>query len=123
MTTIRVWTNYLKSGDQPTPQVQAMDLEEYLRGVVPHEMSPSAPLEALKAQAVAARTFAMGTLLPNGRPRHGDTADVCITDHCQAWSAQTFPSSDAAVLSTAGQYLRVCLKSSLAPRGRTGTRP
>ena len=34
-------------------------LEEYLYGVVPHEMSNSWPIEALKAQAVAARTYAV----------------------------------------------------------------
>ena len=113
MITIRVWTNYAKSGDQPTPQVQLMDLEEYLRGVVPYEMSPSNPLEALKAQAVAARTYALATLpsseedlRPDGHPRHGDMADVCTTDHCQAWSAKTYKSTDAAVLYTAGQYLK-----------------
>jgi hypothetical protein len=33
-------------------------LEEYTKGVVPYEMSDSFPLEALKAQAVAARTYA-----------------------------------------------------------------
>ena len=108
MTTIRIWTNYAKSGDQPPPQVQAMDLEEYLCGVVPHEMSPSAPREALKAQAVAARTYALATIRPDGRPRHGDAerADVCRTDHCQVWTAGTFPASDAAVMLTAGQYLQ-----------------
>lgn len=37
-----------------------IDIEEYLYGVVPYEMSDSWPLEALKAQAVAARTYAMG---------------------------------------------------------------
>ena len=34
-------------------------VEEYLLGVVPYEMSDSYPLEALKAQAVAARTYAL----------------------------------------------------------------
>ncbi|MBQ6803644.1 MAG: SpoIID/LytB domain-containing protein, partial [Clostridia bacterium] len=34
-------------------------VEEYLLGVVPYEMSDSFPIEALKAQAVAARTYAM----------------------------------------------------------------
>lgn len=34
-------------------------IEEYLYGVVPHEMSDSFPLEALKAQAVCARTYAI----------------------------------------------------------------
>jgi hypothetical protein len=106
MTTIRVWTNYAKSGAQPPPAVQEMDLEEYLRGVVPHEMSPSAPLEALKAQAVAARTFALATLAPHGGPRHSDVADVCATDHCQAWTDETWANTEAAVLSTAGQFLK-----------------
>jgi len=36
-----------------------IDVEEYLYGVVAYEMSDSFPLEALKAQAVAARTYAM----------------------------------------------------------------
>lgn len=106
MTTIRVWTNYTRSDDPPPPDIQEMDLETYLRGVVPHEMSPSEPLEALKAQAVAARTYAMGTLPPHGGPRHGDQADVCATTHCQVWTQETFPSTDAAVLSTAGQFLQ-----------------
>jgi stage II sporulation protein D len=35
-------------------------MEEYLYGVVGKEMSPSWSLEALKAQAVAARTYAIG---------------------------------------------------------------
>ena len=34
-----------------------MDIEEYLRGVVPSEVYPSWHAEALKAQAVAARTY------------------------------------------------------------------
>jgi stage II sporulation protein D len=36
-----------------------IDLESYVRGVVPAEMPKSWPLEALKAQAIAARTFAL----------------------------------------------------------------
>ncbi len=39
--------------------VLLIDLEEYLYGVVPYEMSDSFPLEALKAQAIAARTYAL----------------------------------------------------------------
>jgi stage II sporulation protein D len=39
--------------------VATLDLEDYLRGVLPSEMPASWPLEALKAQAVAARTFAL----------------------------------------------------------------
>jgi len=39
--------------------VLRMHVEEYLLGVVPYEMSNSFPLEALKAQAIAARTYVL----------------------------------------------------------------
>lgn len=38
--------------------VNTLDLEKYLAGVIAREMSPSWPLEALKAQAVASRSYA-----------------------------------------------------------------
>ncbi|GAB6876265.1 SpoIID/LytB domain-containing protein [Thermaerobacter litoralis] len=39
--------------------VNLVPLEEYIKGVVPEEMYPNWPIEALKAQAVAARTYAL----------------------------------------------------------------
>lgn len=42
--------------------VEHVDLENYLYGVLPYEMNYSWPLEALKAQAVAARTYTLKTL-------------------------------------------------------------
>lgn len=39
--------------------VNELDVEDYLLGVIGREMSPTSPLEALKAQAVAARTHAL----------------------------------------------------------------
>ena len=48
-------------------------LEEYLLGVVPYEMSDSFPLEALKAQAVAARTYALKKM--------GSTQDYDVVDN------------------------------------------
>jgi stage II sporulation protein D len=42
-----------------TDIIASVDLESYVRGVLPSEMPPSWPLEALKAQAIAARTFAL----------------------------------------------------------------
>ena len=39
--------------------VMTLSVEDYLMGVVPHEMSNAFPLEALKAQAVCARTYAL----------------------------------------------------------------
>ncbi len=42
--------------------VEYVKLEDYLYGVLPYEMSPSWPVEALKAQAVAARTYTLKSL-------------------------------------------------------------
>lgn len=48
--------------------VNILPLEQYLYGVVPAEMPSGWPLEALKAQAVAARTFALSRLNTPARP-------------------------------------------------------
>ncbi|WP_295155920.1 SpoIID/LytB domain-containing protein [uncultured Brachyspira sp.] len=45
--------------------VNELNIEDYVKGVLPHEMSPDWPMEALKAQAVAARTYAMYHILKN----------------------------------------------------------
>lgn len=42
--------------------IERLDLEDYLYGVLPYEMSAGWPLEALKAQAVAARTYTLKTI-------------------------------------------------------------
>ncbi|WP_425446035.1 SpoIID/LytB domain-containing protein [Dethiothermospora halolimnae] len=56
-------------------------IDHYLYGVVPKEMSPSWPMEALKAQSVAARNF---MLLYIGR--HSEKGyDLCDTSHCQVY--------------------------------------
>ena len=64
-------------------QVQEMDLNEYLWGVVAAEMPASFEQEALKAQAVAARTYALNKA---GKSQNHPQADLC-TDYacCQAW--------------------------------------
>ncbi len=68
--------------------VNVMDLEDYVIGVVAAEMPASYSLEALKAQAVAARTYALGRAIG----KFGSTVDrhfgahVCTdSTHCQAW--------------------------------------
>lgn len=48
--------------DQTITVIEELGLEEYLYGVLPLEMGNSWPLEALKAQAVAARTYALGNM-------------------------------------------------------------
>lgn len=54
-----------------------MDLETAVASVLAAELSPDAPLEALKAQAVVSRSFLVG-----GGHRHA-YADFCDTTHCQ----------------------------------------
>lgn len=88
------------SGGQSTV-VNMIELEDYVKCVVPYEMSTSWPLEALKAQAVCARTYAGGT-------RHSDNHfDLCPTTCCQAYkgAAGVGASTDQAVDETAGQML------------------
>ena len=46
--------------------VMTLPLEKYLEGVVPYEMSDSFPLEALKAQAICARTYALSKMNSSG---------------------------------------------------------
>lgn len=66
-------------------QITQMDLNQYLWGVVAAEMPASFHEEALKAQAVAARTYALHRGTTNNHP----DADLC-TDYrcCQAWIAK-----------------------------------
>lgn len=60
--------------------VEEMNLGEYLVGVVRAEMPASFEEEALKAQAVAARTYTLYKMRSGGN--HGDTADICTDSTC-----------------------------------------
>jgi stage II sporulation protein D len=75
-----------------TGQIKEMPLEEYLVGVVAGEMPAEFHLEALKAQAVASRTYALKRIMHRAadvtNPRH-PAADVCTDPtHCQAWMSR-----------------------------------
>jgi SpoIID/LytB domain protein len=81
--------------------VNALNLEDYVRGVVSGESPAGWPPEALKAQAVAARTYAMTT------DAGGTTFDQYADTRSQVYrgvSAET-PSTDAAVAQTKGQVV------------------
>jgi hypothetical protein len=82
-------------------QVKEMSLDEYLKGVVPTEMGLAKPLEALKAQAITARSYAVTT-----RRHAREGFDVCSTVHCQAWKPENrYKEADQAVDETAGQVV------------------
>jgi stage II sporulation protein D len=78
--------------------INHVPLESYLRGVIPHEVSPSWPLESLKAQACAARAYALGSRQPS------KAWDVYCDVRDQAYVGVGIEDSrtDAAVRSTAG---------------------
>lgn len=80
--------------------INVVGLEDYVKGVLPYEMSPSWPLEALKAQAVCARTYALL------QSKHYDSYrfDVCNTTDCQVYRGtnQSNALTDRAVEETAG---------------------
>jgi stage II sporulation protein D len=71
-------------------KVVEMNFNEYLKGVVAAEMPASFHIEALKAQAVAARTYVYHRLINNEKngidvPEHKG-ADICTNPaHCKAW--------------------------------------
>src|SRR5205085_418806 len=75
-------------------------LEDYVRGVVPQEISSEWPTEALKAQAVASRTYAVAT-------RKSGAFDVYADTRSQVYGgvdAETF-ATNAAVDATTGQVV------------------
>jgi SpoIID/LytB domain protein len=84
--------------------VNAVPENKLLAGLIPAEIFPSAPEEALKAQAVAAR----GELLSKIGTRHiGDPFRLCSQTHCQVYSGtgRETPRTTAAVEATRGEVL------------------
>ncbi len=83
--------------------VENVDLETYVAGVIASEMPSHFPIEAAKAQAIAARTYALQHLGGHA----GAEADLCGRVHCQAYGGM--PASDSrastAARSTAGEVL------------------
>ncbi|MDC3168181.1 SpoIID/LytB domain-containing protein [Prochlorococcus sp. AH-716-D22] len=61
--------------------IQKIKFDEYLKGVLPHEIGSNSPLEALKAQAVIARTWA----LYNSDRFKIDKYHLCVTTQCQVY--------------------------------------
>lgn len=92
-----------RTGSKDRDTVNVLPVEQYLRGVVSAEMPASWDPAALQAQAVAARTFALREKADNLRRYY----QICDTWACQAYGGVSaeYPSTDAAVRATRGQYL------------------
>ncbi len=85
--------------------VNVVNLEDYLQGVVPDEMGPGVfpELEALMAQSVAARTYAV-----RNRGQYVDHGfDICDSPRCQVYGGadSEHPMSDQAVADTRGMVV------------------
>lgn len=76
--------------------VAVMAMDSYLRGVVPAEMPASWHVQALRAQAVAARTYAARLRAGAG----GALWDTCDTTACQVFAGTATYSSTGALLAT-----------------------
>lgn len=64
--------------------VNTLPMEEYLYGIIAKEISPKWPLDAVKAQAIASRTYSMYNL-----GKHSDDGfDLCATTDCQVYGGK-----------------------------------
>lgn len=94
----------LPDGPQRVVAVVSLSMEQYLIGVMQGEVGENWPPEALKAQAIAARSYAMAVM----RERRHSSYDVATTTRDQVYTAKIrIPTPiQAAVLDTQGQVLR-----------------
>ncbi len=94
----------IEVGPEGLDLVETLDLDDYVKEVLPAEMPALWPVEALKAQAVAVRTDVAGKL----GDRHSlEGFDFCGTEHCRAYKGYggRHSATDEAARATAGQIL------------------
>lgn len=110
----------IKVYNTKTGETEEMELEEYLKRVVAAEMPAAFHIEALKAQAIAARTYALNRIerFSDGHIDH-ITAPLCTGVHCQAyltleeleeihgksWTKEYWPKINQAVDETKGMVV------------------
>lgn len=83
--------------------INDVKLESYLRGVVPNEIGAKAPYNAVEAQTIIARTYALRNLRRFAIDGYELSADI----HCQVYKGLSGidPNSDRAIAATKGQVL------------------
>ena len=88
------------SGSSGLMIINHVDVESYLYGVVPKEIPPLSSEEALKAQAVAARSFVYNSINKHASEGY----NLCDTTHCQAYGgmASEHGNTNRAVAETFG---------------------
>ncbi len=95
------------SGRRFLQVVNFIEMEDYLRGVVPSEAESSWPMETLKAQAVAARTYALFQVLAirSSNPDAPYDLEDTVQDQAYLGLSTAAPETDLAVSSTRGEVL------------------
>jgi SpoIID/LytB domain protein len=84
--------------------INEVNLEEYLRGVVPYEVGANVAYEALVVQAILARTYALANL----ERFVSDGYNICASQHCQVYKGLSITNSsiDSAITSSRGRVLK-----------------
>ncbi len=85
----------LRTGTTTINVVNSLSLEQYLYGVVPRESPASWHAEALKAQAVAARSYSSYKM---DHVASGSTYDICSTTSCQVYGGVRLITSGGTVI-------------------------
>ncbi|WP_168929406.1 SpoIID/LytB domain-containing protein [Nocardioides sp. GY 10113] len=102
----RAYAGALRSvpGSRGRDTVNVLGIDAYLRGVVPREVPALWHEQAVRAQAVAARSYAAYERAAN----RGDAYDLCDTSACQVYGGvgDAHPAADAAIRATRHEVLR-----------------
>ena len=94
---------YRRTSGNNLSVINVVSLTDYIKGVIPYEMDPSWPVEALKAQALCAKCYTL-----NSMGKHSSKGfDLCNTTDCQVYygTNRATAISDAAVDATDGLYV------------------
>lgn len=89
--------------DNKILSINYVKLDHYLYGVLPREIPASGGIEALKAQAIVARSYLYGNIDKHRKDGYG----LCNTTHCQVYGGfdSEHINTNKAVLETSGKYV------------------
>ena len=94
---------YSRQNGNDVTVVNVVPMQDYIKGVIPYEMNADWEIEALKAQALCARSYAFNNI--NKHKKYG--FDLCKTVDCQVYNgtSRTNANSDKAVDETFGEFI------------------
>jgi stage II sporulation protein D len=95
---------FVPLGDSEFDVINDVDIDDYIKGVVSKEMFPNWPIEAIKAQAIVSRTYALYEAATGGKSRYWDVYPDQRSQVYGGISSET-PAGREAVDATAGIVL------------------